>query len=95
MYTRMNNNKINIIFEDFDKNHVIVFLEKNGKDMSFIFAIYEFLNEMEYWDLPTKLESHNGKLGFVFAKNIDRTILELEIKCFIKQYDLDNKDASF
>ena len=86
------NNKINITIEDFDEDHVIVFLEKNKKDMSFIFALFEFQNEMEYWDFQTKLDRLNGKLGYVFNKE-DKPYLEAEITCFIERYNLNKYEG--
>ncbi|CAM4410006.1 hypothetical protein BAMA_24690 [Bacillus manliponensis] len=80
---------INIIYEEFDKDHVILYVEKNGRNMFLTFGLYEFENEMEYWDIPTKLANYNGKMGFVFDKSIDRTILEMEIERFIKHNELD------
>lgn len=79
----MINTKINIIYEDFDKDNIILFFEKKGINMSLTFGLYEFENEMEYWDMPTKLKKHNGRMGFVFDKNINRTDLEMEIDRFI------------
>lgn len=88
----MNNPKINIIYEDFDKDNIILFFEKNGINMCFTFGLYEFENEMEYWDMPTKLTEYNGKIGFVFDKNINRIDLEMEIDRFIKHNDLGKLD---
>ena len=89
---RMSDNKINIICEDFDKDNIILFFEKNGINMCFTFGLYEFENEMEYWDMPTKLKNYNGKMGFVFDKNINRTDLKIEIDRFIKHNNLEKKD---
>ncbi|PDY32264.1 hypothetical protein COO17_31215, partial [Bacillus wiedmannii] len=50
---RMNDTKINIIYEDFDKDNIIIFFEKKGRNMCLTFGLYEFENEMEYWDMPT------------------------------------------
>ncbi len=47
---------------------------------------------MEYWDIPTKLKKYNGKMGFIFDKNINRTDLEMEIARFIKHNDLGKLD---
>ncbi|MED4651245.1 hypothetical protein [Bacillus pseudomycoides] len=88
----MNNPKINIIYEDFDKDNIILFFNKNGRNMCLTFGLYEFENEMEYWDMPTKLKKCNGKMGFVFDKNINRVDLEIEIDRFIKHNDLDKLD---
>lgn len=88
----MINPKINIIYEDFDKDSIILFFDKDGLNMCFTFGLYEFENEMEYWDIPTKLKKYNGKMGFVFDKNINRTDLEMEIARFIKHNDLGKLD---
>lgn len=47
---------------------------------------------MEYWDIPTKLKKYNGKMGFIFDKNINRIDLEMEIDRFIKHNDLNKID---
>jgi hypothetical protein len=88
----MNNSKINIIYEEFDKDNIIVFIEKNGKNICFTFGLYEFESEMTYWDMPTKLKKYNGKIGFIFDKNINRNDLEMEVSRFIKHNDLDKLD---
>ncbi|MBU3102406.1 MULTISPECIES: hypothetical protein [Clostridium] len=85
----MNESKINVIYEDFDKDNIIVFFEKNGKNIYFTFGLYEFESEMEYWDMPTKLKKYNDKTGFVFDKNFNKGDLEMEINRFIKHNELD------
>jgi hypothetical protein len=89
----MNNSKINIIYEEFDKDNIIIFFEKNGQNMCFTFGLFEFESEMNYWDMPTKLEKYNGKLGYIFNKNIDRSDLEMEIVRFIRHNGLEKFDS--
>ncbi|MGR5961587.1 hypothetical protein ACT7DN_04635 [Bacillus paranthracis] len=57
----MNDTKINIIYEDFDKDNIIIFLKKTEETCALLFGLYEFENEMEYWDMPTKLKNIMGK----------------------------------
>jgi len=88
----MNNSKINIIYEEFDKDNVIAFFEKDGENMCFTFGLYEFENEMTYWGLPTKFKKYNEKMGFIFDKNINRSDLEMEVSRFVKHNGLGELD---
>ena len=85
----MNDDKINVIYNDFDEHNIIVSFKKGDKNICFIFGLYEFESEMEYWDMPTKLKKYNGENGFVFSKSIDKADLEMEINRFIKHNELD------
>lgn len=88
----MNNTKINIIYEEFDNDNIILFFERNGRNICLTFGLYEFENDMEYWDMPTKIMKYNDKLGFIFDKNINRVDLEMEIERFIRHNDLGRLD---
>ena len=82
--------KINMLFEPYDNDNVIVFFESNGKDIGLEFTLCEFVNEMDHWDKPTKIGELNGKRGYIFSKAIPKNELEMEILRFIKHNDLDD-----
>ena len=88
----MNDTKINIIYEDFDKDNIIIFFFYFGRIMCLTFGLSVFVYVMEYWDMPTKLKKYNGEIGFIFDKNINRIDLEMEIARFIKHNDLNKLD---
>lgn len=92
-YSGANETNIKITFEDFDKDNLIVFIEKNGKNIGLTLGLFDFQDWMEYWDIPTNPENRNGKIGFVFNKK-DCTSVEMktEIINFMKEYNLDYKD---
>lgn len=80
--------KIDIIYKEYDEEHYISFFERNSKNVYFEFGLFDFENEMEYWDMPTKLVEHEGKMGYLFNKSIDKLELSDEIERFIKHNDL-------
>lgn len=80
--------ELNIIFEEYDDKHYIVFLERGDKNLFLDFGFCNFENEMEYWDMPTKLINFKDKEGFLFDNNIDRWELKEEIKRFAKHNNI-------
>jgi hypothetical protein len=87
------NSKIEIIQKDFDKDSIIIILKKNNENQFFAFGLCDFENEMEHWDLTTKLVDFEGEKGFLFNKNINYTDIEMEIKRFIKHNNLENAES--
>jgi hypothetical protein len=78
------------LYKPFDNDNIIVFFESNGKDIGFEFALCEFVNEMNHWNMPTRIEELYGKKGYVFSKSIPKNDIEMEILRFIRHNDLDD-----
>lgn len=83
----MHNADIKITIEDYDKNHVIAFVEKNEKSMLLIFGLYDFTENMEFWGIKTFYGSKNNREGIVF-ENTEEVVVKAEIEIFITQYNL-------
>jgi hypothetical protein len=79
---------INVIYKDYDENNTFVIFKQNDKNIYFDFGLCGFENEMEYYDIPTKLCEFEGEKGFLFSNKIDKKDLEMEIKRFIKHNEL-------
>jgi hypothetical protein len=88
----MENKKIIISIENYDDDNIIVYCEKDGKNVWKTFGLYNFRDEMDYWEMPTKLKEVNGKSGFVFSKEIDIDLLKSEIDRFICDNKLNEID---
>ncbi len=78
---------VEIIIEEYDKKHMIAFVEKKGKCMFISFLMCEFAAEMEYWDINMTYGEKNGRKGFIFEKD-DVELIKTEIKNFIDRYNL-------
>jgi len=76
-------NIIIISTRNYDENHIFISFKKNGENIFFDFGLCNFENEMELWDMPTKLVKFNDERGFIFNKTISKEDLEMEIKRFI------------
>lgn len=83
----MNNNRLEIKIVEYDKNHVIAFVEKNDKSMLLLFGLYDFAENMEFWDINVTYGSKNGRDGLIF-ESVDKAMVKTEIELFINQYDL-------
>ena len=82
--------EVKISYMPFDKDSIIVFFERDGKDIGFEFALCEFVNEMSHWNMPTQIREINGKKGYIFSKSIPQEKIEMEIFRFIKHNDLED-----
>lgn len=83
----MKNNSIEIIIEEYDKKHTIAFVEKNSKSMLLIFGLYDFAENMDFWDINVIYGSKNGREGLIF-ESVDKVMIKTEIEIFINQYNL-------
>ncbi|MDF2985808.1 MAG: hypothetical protein K0R50_1318 [Eubacterium sp.] len=83
----MKNYGIEITVEEYDKSHVIAFVEKNYKSMMLIFGLYDFAENMEFWGINVAYGSKNGREGLIFD-NAKKRIIKAEIELFINQYNL-------
>lgn len=75
--------KISIIFKEYDADHFVVLLKRNSVNLFMDFGLCGFENEMEYWDMPTKLIEFKGEKGFLFSNKINKMDLKDEIGRFI------------
>lgn len=82
--------KIDIISQPYDAEHFIVFFSKNGRDMGFKFLICEFNREMEYLLYNCKVETNNGKTGFIFPNSTSIEDVIFEAERFIAKYQLND-----
>ncbi len=80
--------KINIIFKEYDVGHFVVLLKRNSVNLFMDFGLCGFENEMEYWDMPTKLIDFMGEKGFLFSNKINKSELKEEIERFIIHNDI-------
>lgn len=85
----MSDNKINITFEEYNKENFVVFFRKNGNNMGFTFQLYEFVAEMDYWGFPNEIVNANDEYGFLFNQSTNKEYLTMEINRFIKHNDLE------
>lgn len=83
----MKNNCIEIIIEEYDKNHTIAFVEKNNKSMLLIFGLYDFAENMDFWGINVTYGDKNGRQGLIF-EGVDKVMIKAEIETFIIQYNL-------
>ncbi len=83
----MENDGIEITIEEYDKSHVIAFVEKNDKSMMLIFGLYEFAENMEFGGINVVYGSKNGREGLIFDK-AEKILIRTEIELFIYQYNL-------
>ncbi len=87
----MHNEKIEIVIEDYDEDHIIAYVEKNNKSMLFIFALYDCAENMEFWGFNVTYGSKNARDGLIFEGK-DKTLAKTEIEIFINQYNLNECD---
>ena len=83
----MINNCIEIIIEEYDRSHIIAYVEKNNKSMLLIFGLYDFAENMDFWGINVTYGSKNGRDGLVF-ESVDKAMIKTEIQLFINQYNL-------
>ncbi|MBU3102412.1 MULTISPECIES: hypothetical protein [Clostridium] len=84
--------KVKLIIDEFDDENVIVYVEKAGKNLWKVLSLYDFEEEMDYWEITTQSRNINGKRGFIFSKKIDMELLKSEIYRFVYDHKLDQKD---
>lgn len=80
--------EIKVIFNDYEKDYFILF-ESKGIDIGIEFALCEFVDEMNHWHLPVRIEERNGRIGYSISNDIPKEIIEAEILRFIKHNGLD------
>ncbi len=81
-------NKVNIFFSKYDDKHFFVLIKKESKNLFFDLGVCSFEDEMEYWDMPTKLVDFNGEPGYLFNNKLDKNEIKDEINRFIKHNNI-------
>lgn len=90
----MGQNNINVSIDNYDDDNIIVYFEKDGKNVWKTFGLYNFRDEMDFWGMPSLLKEVKGKNGFVFSNKIDIDLLKSEIDRFIYDNKLNEVDLS-
>lgn len=80
--------KIDISFVEYDAENFVVFLKRNSINLFMDFGLCSFEDEMEYWDMPTKLIDFMGETGFLFSNKTDKMELKDEIQRFANHNDI-------
>lgn len=81
-------NKIDISYENYDKEYYFVRVKRNNESLVLDFELCEFSSEMSYWNIPTKVVEKDGEVGFAISNRISKERIELEIDRFINEYEL-------
>lgn len=84
--------KVKIVINEFDDENLIVYIEKEGKNLWKVLSLLDFVAEMEYWGMITQFKKVNGKGGFIFSNKIDNDLLKSEINRFIYDNKLEEQD---
>lgn len=84
--------KIKIIINEFDDENLIVYFEKEGKNIWKVFSLFDFMADMDYWGMATKFKKVNGNEGFIFSNKIDKELLKLEIDRFIYDNKIEEQE---
>lgn len=77
-------NKIEVNFSEYDENNYFVSFHQDGQDIGLKFVLHNFVDEMNYWNIPTQACTSGGKEGFLIEKTSPRRLVELEIKRFVE-----------
>lgn len=80
--------EVSIEYSRIDDEFIMVRIIINGKDVTATFALYEFVNEMEFLGIEAKFKKVNSQIGFIFRNDVNKTVLENEIKRFSRQFDI-------
>lgn len=81
-------NKIEIIYEDYDEDNYFVCFVRDNNDTGIEFALCDFVDEMNHWDIPTRIANKNEKVGYVISKKVPKDLINTEITRFKKHNQL-------
>lgn len=84
--------KVKIIINEFDDENLIVYVEKEGKNIWKVLSLFDFMDEMDYWGMTTQFKKVNGEGGFIFSNKIDSDLLKSEINRFISDNKIEEQD---
>ena len=77
LVSNMNAN-IDISVSEYDDTAVFVVVKRGNENLYMEMGICQFIDEMEYWGMPTKGGVLNGEAGYIFSKNINIFRFRLE-----------------
>lgn len=87
----INENNIDILFDNYDNDKILVQIYKNGEDMFMAFGMFEFISYMD-WFYNTKIEfnAKDNRSGYVIAAlgEDKKEKLKMAIKMFMYEYKL-------
>ncbi|MBQ8167556.1 MAG: hypothetical protein IJZ96_11080, partial [Lachnospiraceae bacterium] len=77
------NVNVDIIVSEYSDTHRFVVVKREDKNLYMEMGLCQFIDEMEYWGMPTKGGVLNGEAGYVFSQSIDIEDIKMEIERFI------------
>ena len=86
------NVNIEISVTEYDEANVFVVVKRGNENLYMEMGICQFVDEMEYWGMPTNGEVLNGEAGYIFSKYIKMEDIKMEIERFVVHNSL-NKPA--
>lgn len=73
----------NIDVKKYDEDNIFITVKREQNNLYTDLGICQFNDEMEYWDMPTKMGKMNNEFGFIFSNKIDVDEIKMEIERFI------------
>lgn len=77
------NANVNIAIERYDETNIFIIIKKGQNNLYMDLGICQFIDEMEYWNMPTKAGEINGENGYIFSNGFDIEDIKMEIERFI------------
>lgn len=74
---------IDIIVSEYGDTDRFVVVKRGNNNLYTAMGICQFIDEMEYWGMPTKGGVLNGEAGYIFSKDIEIEDIKMEIERFI------------
>lgn len=77
------NANIDIVVSEYSDTDRFVVVKRENNNLYMAMGICQFIDEMEYWGMPTKGGILNGEAGYIFSKDIEVEDIKMEIERFI------------
>lgn len=77
------NANIDIFVYEYDDTNMFIVVKRKNDNLYMDMGICQFIDEMEYWGMPTKGGALNGEAGYVFSKSIEIEDIKMEIERFV------------
>lgn len=84
-------NKIDILFDNYDNDKMLVQIYKNGKDMFIAFGMCEFISYMDwFYNIKVEFNEKDNRSGYVISalEHEKKEKLKMAIKMFMYEYKL-------
>lgn len=82
-------NKINISFENYDEDKILVQIYKDKQNMFVPFGLCEFISYMDwFYDVEVEFNTKDGRSGYVISKANDLKGIREDIEMFMYEYKL-------